>query len=67
MSMAIEFKLNECKAVEAVLWLIQKGETSMYHIFKMLFEAEKFYSYNLPVPAFIRPNAFNFALLAEFI
>ena len=49
--MAIEFKLNERKAVEAVLWLIQKGETSMYHIFKMLFEAEKYHvnKYERPI------------------
>jgi hypothetical protein len=49
--MAIEFKLNERKAVEAVLWLIQKGETSMYHIWKMLFEADKYHlnKYERPV------------------
>ncbi|MDR0515948.1 MAG: SocA family protein [Fibromonadaceae bacterium] len=49
--MAIEFKLNERKAVEAVLWLIQRGETSMYHIWKMLFEAEKYHlnKYERPI------------------
>ncbi|MCL1957603.1 MAG: Panacea domain-containing protein [Fibromonadales bacterium] len=49
--MAIEFKLNERKAVEAVLWLIQKGETDMYHIIKMLFEAEKYHlnKYERPI------------------
>ncbi|MDR3002323.1 MAG: SocA family protein [Fibromonadaceae bacterium] len=49
--MVIEFKLNERKAVEAVLWLIQKGEANMYHIWKMLFEADKYHlnKYERPV------------------
>lgn len=49
--MAIQFQINERKAVEAVLWLIQKGETSMYHIWKMLFEAEKYHlnKYERPI------------------
>jgi len=30
--MAIQFKLNKQKAIEAVLWLIQRGESDMYRI-----------------------------------
>ncbi len=41
--MAIQFKMNTQKAVESVLWLIQRGESNMYNIWKMLFAAEKYH------------------------
>ncbi|MDR2583500.1 MAG: SocA family protein [Fibromonadaceae bacterium] len=50
--MAIEFKLNERKAVEAVLWFIEEKKVSdMYAIFKMLFAAEKYHlnKYGRPI------------------
>jgi uncharacterized phage-associated protein len=49
--MAIQFKLNKQKAIEAVLWLIQRGESDMYRIWKMLFAAEKYHlnKYGRPI------------------
>jgi len=49
--MAIKFKLNQRKAIEAVLWLMQRGASNMYHIVKMLFEAEKYHlnKYERPI------------------
>jgi len=49
--MAIQFKLNERKAVEAVLWLIHQGVTNMYSVWKMLFAAEKYHlnTYGRPI------------------
>jgi len=41
--MAIQFKMNEQKAIECVLWTIQRGESNMYNIWKMLFAAEKYH------------------------
>jgi len=37
----IRFKMNMQKAVESILWLIERGESNMYNIWKMLFAAEK--------------------------
>jgi len=39
--MAIQFNMNTQKAIEAVLWIIQNGESNMYNIWKVLFAAEK--------------------------
>jgi uncharacterized phage-associated protein len=50
--MAIKFKLNKRKAVEAVLWFIKEKKTSnMYAIWKMLFAAEKYHlnTYGRPI------------------
>jgi len=49
--MAIQFKINTQKAVESVLWLIQRGESNMYNIWKMLFAAEKYHlnKYGRPI------------------
>jgi len=49
--MAIQFKINKRKAIECVLWLIQRGEKNMYHIWKMLFAAEKYHlnTYGRPI------------------
>ncbi|MDR1829627.1 MAG: SocA family protein [Candidatus Fibromonas sp.] len=49
--MAIEFKINKQKAIECVLWLIQRGEKDMYRIWKMMFEAEKYHlnAYGSPI------------------
>jgi len=40
--MAIRFNMNTQKAIECVLWLIQRGESNMYNIWKMLYVAEKY-------------------------
>jgi hypothetical protein len=43
--MAIRFNMNTQKAIECVLWLIQRGGTisyNMYNIWKMLYAAEKY-------------------------
>jgi len=49
--MAIQFNINRQKAIECVLWLIQRGETNMYSIWKMLFAAEKYHlnTYGRPI------------------
>ncbi|MCL2102092.1 MAG: Panacea domain-containing protein [Fibromonadales bacterium] len=49
--MAIKFKMNKQKAIECVLWLIQRGENDMYRIWKMLFAAEKYHlnKYGRPI------------------
>lgn len=39
--MSIRFNMNTQKAIEAVLWIIQNGESNMYNIWKVLFAAEK--------------------------
>ena len=49
--MAIDFQMNKQKAIESVLWLIQRGESDMYRIWKMLFAAEKYHlnQYGRPI------------------
>jgi len=49
--MPIKFNVNKQRAVEAVLWIIQNGESNMYNIFKILFSAEKYHlnKYGLPL------------------
>jgi uncharacterized phage-associated protein len=50
--MAIEFKLNKIKAVEAVLWFIKKKNINdLYSILKMVFESDKYHlnKYERPV------------------
>lgn len=39
--MSIRFNMNTQKAIECVLWIIQRGESNMYNIWKILFSAEK--------------------------
>jgi len=46
----IWFNMNKAKAIECVLWLIERGETNMYNIWKMLFTAEKYSLNNYGVP-----------------
>jgi hypothetical protein len=41
--MAIKFNMNKQKAIECVLWIIQRGEPNMYNIWKILFAAEKYH------------------------
>ena len=41
--MCIQFNMNTQKAIESVLWIIQKGESNMYNIWKILFAAEKYH------------------------
>lgn len=49
--MPIQFKRNDQKAIEAVLWFIQNDEHDMYKIWKMLFSAEKYHinKYGSPI------------------
>ena len=49
--MPIQFQLNKHKAVNSVLWLIQRGERDMYRIWKMLFAADKYHlnTYGRPI------------------
>jgi uncharacterized phage-associated protein len=49
--MPIQFNFNKQKSIESILWLIQKGESNMYNILKMLFEAEKYHlnKYGRPI------------------
>jgi len=49
--MPIKFKRNSQKAIECVLWIIQRGESNMYNIWKILFAAEKYHlnSYGRPI------------------
>ena len=47
----IRFNINTQKAVETLLWIIQRGETNVYNAMKILFEADKFHinTYGRPV------------------
>jgi len=47
----IRFNMNTQKAVEAVLWVIQNGESTMYNIWKILFAADKYHlnTYGRPI------------------
>jgi uncharacterized phage-associated protein len=49
--MPIRFNMNKQRAIEAVLWVIQNGESNMYNIWKILFEAEKYHlnKYGCPI------------------
>jgi len=53
--MAIQFKMNEQKAIECVLWTIQRGESNMYNIWKILFESEKYHlnEYGRPITGIV--------------
>ena len=48
--MQIRFNMNTQKAIEAVLWIIQNGESNMYNIWKILFSAEKYHLNNYGRP-----------------
>jgi uncharacterized phage-associated protein len=43
--------MNKQRAIEAVLWIIQNGESDMYRIWKILFSAEKYHlnKYGCPI------------------
>jgi len=41
--MAIQFNINPQKAIEVVLWVIQKGESNVYNVMKILYAAEKYH------------------------
>jgi len=43
--------MNKQRAIEAVLWVIQNGESDMYRIWKILFSAEKYHlnKYGCPI------------------
>jgi uncharacterized phage-associated protein len=47
----IRFNMNTQKAIEAVLWIIHKGESNMYNIWKVLFTAEQYHlnKYGRPI------------------
>ena len=49
--MAIKFNINSQKAIEALLWIIWRGETNIYNLMKILFAADKYHlnSYGRPV------------------
>jgi len=49
--MAIRFNMNTQKAVEVVLWVIQRGEGNIYNIMKILYTAEKYHlnTYGRPI------------------
>jgi hypothetical protein len=44
--MPIQFNMNTQTAIEAVLWIIQNGESNMYNVWKILFSAEKYHINN---------------------
>ena len=41
--MAIRFTINTKKSVEALLWIIQRGESNVYNAMKILFAADKYH------------------------
>jgi len=41
--MPIRFNINTQKAVEALLWIIQRGEGNVYNAMKILFAADKYH------------------------
>lgn len=47
----IKFKINTQKAIETVLWIIHRGETNVYNIMKILFDAEQYHlnKYGRPI------------------
>ncbi|GBU21174.1 hypothetical protein R80B4_01063 [Fibrobacteres bacterium R8-0-B4] len=49
--MPIQFNMNTQKAIESVLWIIRRGESNMYNIWKILFSAEKYHlnTYGRPI------------------
>jgi uncharacterized phage-associated protein len=49
--MQIKFGINAQKAIEALLWVIQRGEANAYNAMKVLYAADKFHlnKYGRPV------------------
>jgi len=49
--MTIRFTINPQKAVEALIWIIQRGEGNVYNAMKILFAADKYHlnKYTRPV------------------
>jgi uncharacterized phage-associated protein len=49
--MAIRFNINIQAAIEALLWVIQRGESNIYNIMKILYAAEKYHlnTYACPI------------------
>ena len=47
----IRFTFNPQKAVEAILWIIKRGEPNIYNILKIFYEADKYHlnKYTRPV------------------
>ena len=41
--MNIRFTINPQKAIEALVWIIQRGETNVYNAMKILFAADKYH------------------------
>jgi len=39
--MPIRFNINPQKAIEALLWIVQRGETNVYNAMKIIFAADK--------------------------
>jgi len=44
--MPIHFNMNTQKAIEVILWIIYRGESNMYNIWKIMFSAEKYHLNN---------------------
>ena len=40
--MNIHFNINKQRAIEALVWIIQRGEANLYNVIKILFAAEKY-------------------------
>jgi len=49
--MAIRFNMNTKTAIEALLWVIQRGESNIYNIMKILYASEKYHlnTYGRPI------------------
>jgi uncharacterized phage-associated protein len=50
-NMRIKFTMNERKTVEAIVWIVRRGERNLYNIMKILFAADKWHlnTYTRPV------------------
>jgi len=49
-TMPIHFTLNPQKAVESLLWIIQRGEGNVYNAMKILFAADKYHLNHYAAP-----------------
>ena len=41
--MAIRFNINSQKAIECLIWIVQRGESNVYNAMKILFAADKYH------------------------
>ena len=49
--MCIRFNINTQKSIEALIWVVQRGESNLYNVMKILFAADKYHlnTYGRPV------------------